>query len=82
MCDYGTTKSKFTHQLLTLMHILSRIKILKIISFEVKASVCFLYGIANHDIILFLHVFIRISFKFLFICVVRYVLSNYSFCLM
>ena len=27
MCDYGTTKSKFTHQLLTLMNILSRIKI-------------------------------------------------------
>ena len=24
------------------------------------------YGIANHDIILFLHVFIRIPFKFLF----------------
>ena len=40
------------------------------------------YGIAHHDIILFLHVFIRISFKFLFICVVPYVLSNYSFCLM
>ena len=41
-----------------------------------------IYCIATHDIILFLHVFIRISFKFLFICVVRYVLSNYSFCLM
>ena len=41
-----------------------------------------IYGIANHDIILFLHVFIRISFKFLLICVVCYVMSNYSFCLM
>ena len=39
------------------------------------------YGRANHDIILFLYVFIRISFKFLFICVVRYVMSKYSFCL-
>ena len=39
MCDYGTPKSKFKHQLLTLLNILStkssRLKILKIISFEV-----------------------------------------------
>ena len=42
MCDYGTTKLKFTHQLLTLLNIYRRIKILQIISFEVKASIYFL----------------------------------------
>ena len=42
MCDYGTTKLKFTHPLLTLLNIYRRIKILQIISFEVKASIYFL----------------------------------------
>ena len=51
-------------------------------SYTFRRHMVDIYGIANHDTILFLHVFIRISFKFLFICVIRYVMSNYSFCLM